>query len=108
MRARPAQDLGWPCDQQLRALSNEFPRFYRYALIMEEASEAERDKASQPKPAQAIVAAWWQSGPFRDLSGKMRPKVGSSYCKEQCACSNFFGWPTNKSGKNGCMRTQLM
>jgi len=30
------------------ALSNEFPRFYRYALIMEEASEAERNKASRP------------------------------------------------------------
>ena len=29
-------------DQQLMALSNEFPGFYRYALIMEEASEAER------------------------------------------------------------------
>ena len=29
-------------DQQLMALSNEFPGFYRYALIMEEASESER------------------------------------------------------------------
>ena len=27
-------------DGQLVALSNEFPGFYRYALIMEEASEA--------------------------------------------------------------------
>src|SRR5260370_23095964 len=35
-------------DQQLMALSNEFPGFYRYALIMEEASEAERNKASLP------------------------------------------------------------
>lgn len=35
-------------DDQLLALSNEFPRFYRYALIMEEASEAERNKASRP------------------------------------------------------------
>jgi hypothetical protein len=34
--------------QQLMALSNEFPGFYRYALIMEEASEAERNKASRP------------------------------------------------------------
>jgi len=34
-------------DQQLMALSNEFPGFYRYALIMEEASEAERNKASR-------------------------------------------------------------
>ena len=35
-------------DQQLMALSNEFPGFYRYALIMEEAAEAERNKASRP------------------------------------------------------------
>ena len=34
-------------DDQLIALSNEFPGFYRYALIMEEASEAERNKASR-------------------------------------------------------------
>jgi hypothetical protein len=35
-------------DQQLMALSHEFPGFYRYARIMEEASEAERNKASRP------------------------------------------------------------
>lgn len=35
-------------DDQLIALSNEFPGFYRYALIMEEASEAERKKVSRP------------------------------------------------------------
>jgi len=35
-------------DDQLIALSNEFPGFYRHALIMEEASEAERNKASRP------------------------------------------------------------
>jgi hypothetical protein len=35
-------------DAQLMALSNEFPGFYRYASIMEEASEAERNKASRP------------------------------------------------------------
>ena len=35
-------------DDQLIALSNEFPGFYRYAFIMEEASEAERNKASRP------------------------------------------------------------
>ena len=34
-------------DDQLIALSNEFPGFYRYALIMEEASEAERNKPSR-------------------------------------------------------------
>jgi hypothetical protein len=35
-------------DGQLIALSNEFPGFYRYAIAMEEASEAERNKASRP------------------------------------------------------------
>lgn len=35
-------------DDQLIALSNEFPGFYRYAIIMEEAFEAERNKASRP------------------------------------------------------------
>lgn len=35
-------------DEQLMALSREFPGFYRYALIMEKASEAERKKASRP------------------------------------------------------------
>jgi hypothetical protein len=35
-------------DQQLMDLSREFPGFYRYALIMEEASQAERSKASRP------------------------------------------------------------
>ena len=35
-------------DDQLIALSNEFPGFYRYAPILEEASEAERNKASRP------------------------------------------------------------
>jgi len=35
-------------DDQLMALSDEFPGFYRYALLMEEASEAERNKPSRP------------------------------------------------------------
>jgi hypothetical protein len=35
-------------DQQLMALSREFPEFYRYARIMEDASEAEHNKASRP------------------------------------------------------------
>ena len=34
-------------DQQLIALSREFPGFYHYARIMEEASEAERSKSSR-------------------------------------------------------------
>lgn len=39
---------GGTSDDQLIALSNEFPGFYRYAITMEEASEAERNKASRP------------------------------------------------------------
>jgi hypothetical protein len=35
-------------DDQLLALSHEFPGFYRYARIMEAAFEAERRKASRP------------------------------------------------------------
>jgi hypothetical protein len=35
-------------NDQLIALSNEYPGFYRYVLIMEEASENERNKASRP------------------------------------------------------------
>ena len=35
-------------DQQFMALSREYPGFYRYAHIMEEASEAERNKTSRP------------------------------------------------------------
>jgi hypothetical protein len=35
-------------DHQLMALSHEFPGFYRYALIMEAAFEAERQKGSRP------------------------------------------------------------
>lgn len=35
-------------DDQLAALSNEFPGFYRYAIMMEEASKIELNKASRP------------------------------------------------------------
>ena len=35
-------------DDQLNALTHEFPGFYRYALMMEEACEAERNKGSRP------------------------------------------------------------
>jgi len=35
-------------DDQLIALSDEFPGFYRYALNMEDASEVERNKPSRP------------------------------------------------------------
>lgn len=35
-------------DKQLMALSNEFPAFFRYARIVEDAFEAERKKVSRP------------------------------------------------------------
>ena len=34
-------------DEQLRAITQQFPGFYRYALLMEEASETERTKATR-------------------------------------------------------------
>jgi len=43
-------------DQQLVALSNEFPGFYRYAPIMEEASEVERSKVSRPYDGMAQLS----------------------------------------------------
>ncbi len=43
-------------DDQLIALSNEFPGFYRYALIMEEASEFERNRPSRPYDGIAQLA----------------------------------------------------
>lgn len=43
-------------DEQLMALSRELPGFYRYALIMEEASEAERQKASRPYDGMAVFS----------------------------------------------------
>lgn len=43
-------------DDQLMALSNEFPGFYRYARIMEEASEVERNKASRPYDGMAQLS----------------------------------------------------
>lgn len=43
-------------DDQLVALSNEFPGFYRYAFIMEEASEAERNRSSRPYDGMAQIA----------------------------------------------------
>ena len=43
-------------DQQLMALSREFPGFYRYARLMEEASEAERNKASRPYDGMAAFS----------------------------------------------------
>ena len=43
-------------DDQLLALTHEFPGFYRYALIMEEAFEAERRKGSRPYDGMAPLS----------------------------------------------------
>jgi hypothetical protein len=43
-------------DDQLMALSNEFPGFYRYAITMEEASEVERNKVSRPYDGMAQLS----------------------------------------------------
>jgi len=53
-------------DEQLMALSDEFPGFYRYALIMEEASEAERNKVSRPYDGMAPF-----SEPQRQLAAQL-------------------------------------
>ncbi len=53
-------------DDQLLALSNEFPGFYRYALIMEEAFEAERSKASRPYDGMAPF-----SEPHKQLASQL-------------------------------------
>lgn len=89
-------------DQQLMALSNEFPGFYRYALIMEEASEAERNKASRPydgmagfseehkqRAAQLLVTA-------ANLERGYQAFRGSGTCK----CPKSTSWA-------GCIRQWL-
>jgi hypothetical protein len=53
-------------DDQLIALSNEFPGFYRYALIMEEAAEAERHKVSRPYDGMAQF-----SGPHKQRAAQL-------------------------------------
>ena len=45
-------------DQQLMALSNEFPGFYRYALIMEEASDSLRAQGAEPKALEYVNEAF--------------------------------------------------
>ena len=40
------------------ALSKEFPGFYRYAFIMEDASDAERNKASRPYDGMGQFPFW--------------------------------------------------
>jgi len=53
-------------DQQLMALSREFPGFYRYARIMEEASEAELQKIA----AAQGMATMLQAGLAKALNGE--------------------------------------
>ena len=53
-------------DHQLMALSHEFPGFYRYALIMEEAAEAERNKVSRPYDGMAQF-----SEPHKQLAAQL-------------------------------------
>ena len=55
-------------DEQLIALSHEFPGFYRYALLMEEAFEAERNKISRPYDGMAPLSEPHQQRAARLLS----------------------------------------
>jgi hypothetical protein len=82
-------------DSQLIALSNEFPGFYRYALIMEEAYEAERNKASRPydgmaqlpgqlqqQAAQLLTTAAELERGYQALFGADRPQPPQSQTNE--------------------------
>lgn len=103
-------------DQQLMALSREFPGFYRYARIMEEASEAERRKASRPYDGMAefseqhkqmgaqllTTAATLERGyqAFR-ASGSLKTSGLSSTSWAACIGN---GCPTWKPSKTRCAR----
>jgi len=82
-------------DDQLIALSNEFPGFYRYAVIMEEASEAERNKVSRPydgmapfseqhkqKAAQLLATAATLERGYQALLGSGNLQVAQPQVKE--------------------------
>ena len=82
-------------DDQLLALSNEFPGFYRYALIMEEAFEAERNKASRPydgmapfsephkqRAAQLLTTAATLERGYLALRGSGNPQFSQSQVNE--------------------------
>ncbi len=59
-------------DQQLMALSREFPGFYRYAILMEAASEAERKKVSRPYDGMAEFSEQYkQRGAQRLTTGRL-------------------------------------
>lgn len=53
-------------DSRLMALSSEFPEFYRYALIMEEAFKAERKRESRPYDHMTPL-----SEKFKQLEGQL-------------------------------------
>jgi hypothetical protein len=82
-------------DDQLIALSNEFPGFYRYAFLMEEASEAERSKVSRPYDgmarfseqhkqlaAQLLTTAATLERGYQALSGSANPEDVQPRAKE--------------------------
>lgn len=82
-------------DAQLIALSREFPGFYRYAFIMEEASEAERNKPSRPydglpalaeehkqQAAQLLVTAATLERDYQALRERDNPQVSQPQVKE--------------------------
>jgi len=89
-------------DQQLMALSREFPGFYRYGRIMEEASQAERNKASRPP------MTVWQSSPMRtsdkQLSCWPRPRPWSAATRRfvpAAACTSSSHKSTSWAGCTG-------
>ena len=75
-------------DQQLMALSKEFQGFYRYALIMDEAFEAERKKASRPYDGMAQFPEQYKqladqllTTAATHLNGAIRRFVEAATCK---------------------------
>lgn len=83
-------------DQQLMALSREFPGFYRYARIMEEASEAERRKASRPYDGMAEF-----SEQHKQMGAQLLTTAASSTSWAACIGN---GCPTWKPSKTRCAR----
>jgi hypothetical protein len=104
-------------DQQLMALSNEFPGFYRYALVMEEASEAERNKASQPyddmagfseehkqRAAQLLVTAANLERGYQAFRGSGNLQVFQPKSTSWAGC--IRQWPSDVDGFKNSLRAQ--
>lgn len=91
-------------DQQLMALSNEFPGFYRYALIMEEASEAERNKASPPYDGMAGFSESTSSGRLNCWSRQQTLSAATRRFVEAATCKSSSPKSTSWAGciGNGC------